>query len=159
MVTLGGNLQKYKKQKILASGKGFFPPPSFGSGRMVGGKKKKSRKSFCSPLSFYSPPLCVCVFKEPNSFFFFFSCIGSALRCQGSLLQHAAFLQSWHLGFSCCGAQALECRDSVVAAHRLDCPLACGILVPQPGIKPVSPALEGGFLTTGPPGKSPQFDS
>ena len=38
--------------------------------------------------------------------------------------------------------------------HGLSCPVACGILVPQPGIKPVSPALEGGFLTTGPPGKS-----
>ena len=34
-------------------------------------------------------------------------------------------------------------------------PKACGILVPQPGIKPTSSALEGGFLTTGPPGKSP----
>ena len=33
-------------------------------------------------------------------------------------------------------------------------PLACGILVPRPGVKPESPALEYGFLTTGPPGKS-----
>ena len=33
--------------------------------------------------------------------------------------------------------------------------MACGILVPQPGIKPASPALEGRFLTTGPPEKSP----
>ena len=32
---------------------------------------------------------------------------------------------------------------------------ACGILVPQPGIEPVSPALEGGVSTTGPPGRSP----
>ena len=31
--------------------------------------------------------------------------------------------------------------------------MACGILVPGPGIKPMSPALQGGFLTTGPPGK------
>ena len=31
---------------------------------------------------------------------------------------------------------------------------ACGILIPQPGIKPTSPALQGGFLTTGPLGKS-----
>ena len=36
----------------------------------------------------------------------------------------------------------------------LSCPVACGILVPQPGIEPASPALEGGFFTTGPPGKS-----
>ena len=41
-----------------------------------------------------------------------------------------------------------------VVAHRLDCPAACGILVPQPGIETVSPALEGSFLTTGSPGKS-----
>ena len=27
--------------------------------------------------------------------------------------------------------------------------------LPRPGIKPVSPALAGGFLTTVPPGKSP----
>ena len=33
--------------------------------------------------------------------------------------------------------------------------MACGILVPQPGINPVSPALQAGFLTTGPPGKAP----
>ena len=31
---------------------------------------------------------------------------------------------------------------------------ACGILVPQPGIKPESPALKGKGLTTGLPGKS-----
>ena len=38
--------------------------------------------------------------------------------------------------------------------HGLSCPKACGILIPGPGIEPVSPALVGGFLTTGPPGKS-----
>ena len=35
--------------------------------------------------------------------------------------------------------------------------MACGILVPRPGIEPASSALEGGFLTTGPPGKSLQY--
>ena len=30
---------------------------------------------------------------------------------------------------------------------------ACGILAPQPGIKPTPPTLEGKVLTTGPPGK------
>ena len=34
---------------------------------------------------------------------------------------------------------------------------ACGILVPQPGVKPTPPALEGEVLTTGPPGKSPDL--
>ena len=33
--------------------------------------------------------------------------------------------------------------------------VACGILVPGPGFEPASPALGGGFLTTGPPGKFP----
>ena len=36
---------------------------------------------------------------------------------------------------------------------------ACRILVPGPGIQPAPPALEGGVLTTGPPGKSPLFHS
>ena len=34
-------------------------------------------------------------------------------------------------------------------------PVACGLLVSQPGAEFMSPALEGRFLTTGPPGKSP----
>ena len=38
----------------------------------------------------------------------------------------------------------------VVTVHRLSCPAPCEVPVPQPGIEPVSPALEAGFLTTGP---------
>ena len=34
-------------------------------------------------------------------------------------------------------------------------PETCGILAPQPGIKPVPPSLEGKVLTTGLPGKCP----
>ena len=91
----------------------------------------------------------------------------------------------WHVGsfvavygILCCSAQALRCgaraslvvahglqstwalqlrnAGSVVVARRLSCPAACVILVPQPGIKPESPALEVRvtLLTTGPPGKS-----
>ena len=60
------------------------------------------------------------------------------------------------VGSVVCGTRALLLRraSSVAAAHRLNCPGACGILVPQPGIEPASPALEGIFFTTGPPGKS-----
>lgn len=47
---------------------------------------------------------------------------------------------------SSCGEQALKCVGSVVAAR--------GILVPLPEIKPASSALESGFPTAGPPGKS-----
>ena len=63
-----------------------------------------------------------------------------------------------HVGSVVCRMQALYLRHggSVVAVHGLSCPVACGILVPQPGIEPASPALEGGFLITGRPGKSPE---
>ena len=75
-------------------------------------------------------------------------------------------------GFSCCGAQALGTRASVVVARGLSsCGsqalerrlssygarawLLCGMWdLPRPGLEPVFPALAGGFLTTAPPGKS-----
>ena len=54
----------------------------------------------------------------------------------------------WSVGsrahrFSSCSTLA-----SLVAVHWPSCPMACGILVPQPGIEPASLALEGRFLTT-----------
>ena len=60
------------------------------------------------------------------------------------------------MGSVVCGMWTLLLRrtSSVVVACGLSCPAACGILVPQPGIEPMSPALEDGFFTTGPPGKS-----
>ena len=77
---------------------------------------------------------------------------GATLRC-GAQASHCG-------GFSCCGAWALGMQDSVAAARMLS---SCGARAqllrgmwdsPRPGIKPVSPALAGGFLTTAPPGKS-----
>ena len=63
------------------------------------------------------------------------------------------------MGVFCCGAQTLvgarglqRTQASVIVALSLSCSAACGILVPWPGIKSTSPALQGGFLTTGPPG-------
>ena len=47
---------------------------------------------------------------------------------------------------------------SVIAARGLRCLVACGIF-PDTGIEPVSPALAGQFLTTGPSGKSRSFSS
>ena len=44
--------------------------------------------------------------------------------------------------FSGCAAWA-----SLALASGPRCPAACGILVPRPGIKPVSPTLKGEFLT------------
>jgi len=64
----------------------------------------------------------------------------------------------------CLGTWALHCgtwaslylwlEGSVVVVWGFSCPAARGILVPRPGIEPMSPSLEGGFLTTGPPRKS-----
>ena len=62
-------------------------------------------------------------------FFFFFGWAGSLLQ--------------W-TGFSSCGALTAEHEDSVVVTSGLSS---------RPGIESV--ALKGGFLTTGPPGKSP----
>ena len=42
----------------------------------------------------------------------------------------------------------------VVVGHGLIHFAIHGILAPQPGIEPTFPALEGGFLATGPPGNS-----
>ena len=54
-----------------------------------------------------------------------------------------------------CGVQPPELSSSVVATHGLSCLVAYRILALQPGMKPASSALlQGGFLTTGPPGKS-----
>lgn len=61
-------------------------------------------------------------------------------------------------GTFCCGTQAaLQLRrvGSVAAELGLSCFMACGVLVPPPGIKPATPAFQGRFLTVGPPGKSP----
>ena len=78
-----------------------------------------------------------------------------------SFLNIYLVLAAWVVVVACrifqnlhCGGRAPECMCSVVVALGLSCPEICGILVPQPGMKPMSPALEGRILTTGPPGKS-----
>ena len=53
-----------------------------------------------------------------------------------------------------CGAWAPEHTGSLVVARRLGCPKVYGILVPRPEMEPMSPALEGRFLTSGLPKKS-----
>ena len=96
-------------------------------------------------------------------FFFFFGCVGSWLRhagsfslwCMGSFLRCVGFslVVVCEFSLSSCGVWAPECMgsvvcntrtlwlrcvSSVVAACRLSCPMACGILVPRPGIEPAS---------------------
>ena len=72
----------------------------------------------------------VCYFFNTN--FYLFGCLGSYLQHMESY--------SWLL----------------IAAPRLSCSSAHEILVPWPGIKPTSPALQSEFLTTRPPGRSPK---
>ena len=55
---------------------------------------------------------------------------------------------TWDLSFWHTGSGAVTLRFS-------SCPAACGILVPWPGIETVFPAIQGRFLTTGSPEKSP----
>ena len=123
---------------------------------------------------------------EVNSFFFFnLFYLFIFLGCVGSSLLRAGFLQlrqagaTLHCGarashcggFSCCGAQALGTRASVVVArglsscgsqaleHRVS---SCGAWaqllrgkwdLPRPGLEPIFPALAGRLLTIAPPGK------
>ena len=60
-------------------------------------------------------------------------------------------------GISCCSSWTLRLwyMGSMVVARGLSCCVAHGILVSQSGTEPASPALQGGFLTTGLPGTSP----
>ena len=66
-----------------------------------------------------------------------------------------SLLQLWLSGSRAPALCSLWHVSSTVGARGLSCPAACGIPFPRPGIKPASPALEGGLSTTGPPGKSP----
>ena len=68
-------------------------------------------------------------------------------RCYSLIASHCG-------GFSCCGTRALQHAGSAVAVHQLSSPMVCGILVPGPGIEPLTPALAIGFLTTEPARKS-----
>ena len=83
--------------------------------------------------------------------FLSWSCRGESTPCRVSLAVLSLCCSTRDL---CCILLNLLFWDlgSVVAALWLSCPMACGILVPWPGITPTSPALQGGFLTPGPPG-------
>ena len=56
-------------------------------------------------------------------------------------------------GFLIVVTSLLQSTGSVVAAQGLSGSVAMWNL-PRPGLEPMYPALAGGFLTTGPPGKS-----
>ena len=59
-------------------------------------------------------------------------------------------------GLSCCRSKHVGSRHVGFRSHGTQTKLSCGTWdLPRPGMEPVSPASVGGFLTTGPPGKSP----
>ena len=114
----------------------------------------------------------VCIFFNFYLFYLFiFGCVGSSLlhvgfslvaasggysslRCVGFSLRWLLLLWSTgsrHMGFGSCGSRALERRLSSYGSQAL---LLRGMWdIPRPGLKPMSPALAGRFLTTAPPGK------
>ena len=119
------------------------------------------------------------IFGQHYYFFFFFAvlglCCGTQAFSSGSesgLHSNCSWWVSPGSGFSCYRAWALCVQASAVAVRRICCfsprALKCGLSscgtwaqllwsmwdLPRPGIKPVSPELPGGFLTTGPPEKS-----
>ena len=78
---------------------------------------------------------------------FIAACRLSLVAMSEGLLSSCGVWASHCSGFSCCRAWALQHSASVVALHGLSCSVACGTA-------PVSPTLAGGFLISGPPGKS-----
>ena len=80
------------------------------------------------------------------------SCSAWASHCGGLSCHGARALGC--MGPRSCGTGSQQLRLMGSGAHRLTCPAACGIHLPRPEIEPVSPALAGGVLTTGPPEKS-----
>ena len=53
-----------------------------------------------------------------------------------------------------CAWALLGLTGFLVALYWLSCPGACAVLVPHPGMEPISPVLQGEFFTTGSPAKS-----
>ena len=75
------------------------------------------------------------------------------LQSRGS---RACGLQQLQLLGSVVGARQLQSTGSAVVLHGLSCPKVCEIF-PDQGLKPCSPALAGGFLTTRPAQGSPSM--
>ena len=86
-------------------------------------------------------------------YIYILGCVRSKLWPMGALLHHVGSSVAVH-GLSNCSMWVLVSAGSVAAVCGLSYYAACKILAPLPGIEPLSPALQGGFLTTGTPEKS-----
>ena len=101
-------------------------------------------------LIYYFCPHCVQAFFSCSKQGVFSICSVRASHCGGCFCCGALVLG--RTGFRSCGSRALEQGLSSCGTQAW---LLRGMWnLPGPGIKPVSLALTGGFLTTGPPGKS-----
>ena len=108
---------------------------SCGSVRTRGSKNGVTRRGQANPTGGIWLDSSPAVGLSLCSFSFFKFCL---LGCVGSYLRHAG---------------------SFAALRQLSYSRVCGILVLLSGIEPTSPAWQGRFLTTGPPGKSLSLSS
>ena len=85
-----------------------------------------------------------------KTFLFVYLAALSLSSAQGSSLWRVGIFVAAHGFFSSyCGPRAPGHVGLPFVAHRLSCSVANGILFPQPGIEPISLALECRFLITG----------
>ena len=94
------------------------------------------------------------IFPLFKKLFYFLAALG--LCCCTQAFSSCSEQTSHCGGFSYWRAPGLGHVGSLVTVHRLGCPHHMWNL-PGSGIKPMSPALAGRFLTAGPPGKSKIF--
>ena len=117
-----------------------------------------------------------CTIESQQYFFlnfdlFTFGCTGSSLLCglfsscrEQGLFSSCGTCNSDCSDFSCCRALALvhagfsSCRSGTLQHRHNSCGTRVQLLcstrdLSRSGIKPISPALAGGFSTTEPPGK------
>ena len=70
---------------------------------------------------------------------------------------HGTFRRDMHTSPVVASGLWSICTGTIITARRFSCSSVCGILVPQPGIEPTFLAVQGRFLTTGPPGSLPEW--
>ena len=107
-------------------------------------------KSAESPTT--GPPRNSCLLKKKSIYVFKHSVL--IFGCVGSLLLHSGFLQLRCAGFSLRWPLRLRSTGSVIVTQGLSSPEPCGIFRDQGSNPDHAPELAGGFLTTGPQGKS-----
>ena len=86
--------------------------------------------------------------------FIFLATLAFFLDIYSSIRLHCVLVAACRLFVVAPGPLLCQSMGTVVVVHRLSYRKTCEILVPQPGIKPMSPALQSKFLTSEPPGDS-----